>query len=558
MGLEQVRPIRRIGPGSAQKRNHKFNIFPAPVKGLSTSETLVTQDPQTALLLDNVFIRRYGNETRPGYLRWNSNLGGLGTPSPVLSVMSYYPPRGSGSPFQAKLFAACGDGNIYEVQDRHNEAFVPPIAVSIPGQLVPGQFSWTNYATLATNFLCICSAGGGYWTYDHVGGWINRTGAITGPGAGAAINFDFIMSWKNRLWFIQNNTTDAWFLPTNAIAGNASNFDFGPLFVHGGDLKAMASWTLDSGAGVDDKLVIAADSGDVLIYEGTDPVSAATFRIVGRWYTGRPPAGRRFLSKYGGDLAMVTEVGIEYMSRMIQGHSLLDPQTAEDQADVSRRFNEVIGEDVRNTRNQTSWNIVSLVSEQCIYIVTPHNIRASAYQYCFATMARGWSRMTKMPMSCAEEHLSDLYFGTLNGTIHKAFYGESDDELMDGTPGNSIQADIQTAFIAPNDERMELKRPLLCMPMFMSSAPPQVKIRINTEWSRVGTPGSPPYAPNADAKWDLAKWGQAVWGGADNTYLVWTGVDGLGIFMSLRLSLVAAPRTVFTSWKIVYESGGIM
>jgi hypothetical protein len=255
---------------------------------------------------------------------------------------------------------------------------------------------------------------------------------------------------------------------------------------------------------------------------------------------------------------MVTEVGIEYMSRLIQGHSLLDPQTAEDQADVSRRFNEVIGEDVRNTRNQTSWNIVSLVSEQCIYIVTPHNIRASAYQYCFATMARGWSRMTKMPMSCAEEHLSDLYFGTLNGTIHKAFYGESDDELMDGTPGNSIQADIQTAFIAPNDERMELKRPLLCMPMFMSSAPPQVKIRINTEWSRVGTPGSPPYAPNADAKWDLAKWGQAVWGGADNTYLVWTGVDGLGIFMSLRLSLVAAPRTVFTSWKIVYESGGIM
>jgi hypothetical protein len=166
--------------------------------------------------------------------------------------------------------------------------------------------------------------------------------------------------------------------------------------------------------------------------------------------------------------------------------------------------------------------------------------------------------MTKMPMACAEEHLSDLYFGTVNGTIHKAFYGNSDDELFDGTPGASIQADVQTAFIAPNGDQMALKRPLLCMPMFTSSAPPQVKLQIHTEWSRSGTPGSPPYAPNADALWDIAKWGLAVWGGQDNSYFVWTGVDGLGAFVSLRMSIVAAPRTVFTSWKLVYEPGGIM
>jgi hypothetical protein len=364
------------------------------------------------------------------------------------------------------------------------------------------------------------------------------------------------MSWKNRLWFIQNNTTDAWFLNTNAITGAASNFDFGPLFVHGGDLKAMATWTLDSGTGVDDKLVIYSAGGDILIYEGTDPTSAATFRIVGKWYGGRPPSGRRFMSKYGGDLAFISEQGVDYMSRVFQGRGEIDPETQ--QQDSARRFNEVIGRDVRATRNRNFWQFIWLPSEECAIVTTPHSEIKTGYQYCFSPLPLAWSRHVGMGMTCAEEHEGWLYHGTAVGTVIRAFDGTTDDRLTDGTPGRAVIGDLQTAFVAPADDRASLKRPLLVQPIFLSSGIPSVKLKILTEWTIEAVAGSPSYILPTDSLWDQALWDQATWQAETGTYMAWVGVVGLGSYASLRMSLQAAPRTVFTAWKYVYEPGGIM
>lgn len=556
MPLQPVKPIYRLPQGAAQTRVNQFTVFPPASGGLDVSRPITNQLPEAAIVLRNLIPRRSGNELRFGSLRWVTNLGGLGTPSPVVSVMAYNPPRGVGSVFQPKLFAACENGNIYDVTDPQNEAFVPPVAVAIPGQINPGQFSWTNFATLATNYLCICAAGAGYWTYDHVGGWVNRTGAITGPGAGAAPNFDFIMAWKNRLWFIENNTPDAWYLPTNAIAGNASNFDFGPLFINGGDLTAMATWTVDGGNGIDDKLVLIARGGDCLIYEGTDPSSVTTFRIIGRWYVGRAPFGRRFMSKYGGDLAIVTEKGIEYMSRLLQAKGLLDPE--DEMTEPARRFNEVIGKDVRDTRGQRFWRFIQLAAQEGAILITPHNKVSDSKQYFFGALSRAWCDFRGLDMAAAEEYDGDLFYGTLNGTICKAFFGASDDQLSDGTPGRTIVGEIQSSFIAPGDDPISLKRPLLIQPTFQSSAPPQIKAQINTEWSFGSVAGSPPYAPNAQSLWDSALWNQGVWGGRDNVYMAWLGAEGLGSYFSLRMSVVGAPGTLYTGCKVIYEPGGPM
>lgn len=563
MPFAKARPTR-VPPQAAVSRTHKYGIFPASVKGLDTSTPLMAQDPETALLLDNVFVRRYGSELRPGSTRHVTNLGGLATPQEVVSLMAYQPPRGPGSTFLPKLFAACTDGNIYDVTSNQNEAFVPPVSVSIPGQLQPGQFSWTNFSTAATNFLCICAVGGGYWTYDHTGGWVKRAIFVNPPGGGAAIDIsnemDFVMSWKNRLWFIRNNTSDAYYLAVNAIQAlapsPAGEFDFGPLLVHGGELKAMASWTVDGGDGIDDRLVLVGGGGDVLIYDGTDPTSAATFRIIGRWFVGKPPFGRRFLSKYAGDLAMVTEKGIEYMSRILQAKGELDPETQP--KDTARIFNEVIGRDVRNTRLQRFWRYIALPSEEAVILITPHNKPKSGYQYVFNELSQAWSRHVGMGMSCAEEFDGELYYGTLEGTVIKAFNGTTDDQLSDGTPGRTVVADLQTAYVAPEDDPMSLKTPQLVMPMFTGNTPPVVKLQINTEWNFKPVPGSPPYVDKDTALWDQAKWDQAVWGGKDNTYLAWVGVEGLGTHASLRMSFIGSPRTVFTGWKYVYTSGGIM
>ena len=45
------------------------------------------------------------------------------------------------------------------------------------------------------------------------------------------------------------------------------------MFRRGGYIKAMASWTLDGGAGMEDQLVLFSSNGEAVIYGGTDPDS---------------------------------------------------------------------------------------------------------------------------------------------------------------------------------------------------------------------------------------------------------------------------------------------
>lgn len=525
----------------------------SPNAGLDMSLPLPEQQPNTAVMLDNFLCRRRGVMLRHGSQRWKTNLG---APSAVLSLMAYNPPRGTASTFVPRLFAGCDNMNIYEVTSQTDEATVPPVAQAIAGQLAPGRLSYTNFSTPGTNFLVVCAAGAGVWTFDHAGGWINQTAAITGT-AGANLQFDFVMAWKNRLWFVQNNTTKAWYLPVNSIAGAAAAFDFGALFVHGGDLKAMASWTLDAGDGIDDKLVIVGRGGDVLIYEGTDPTAAATFQIKGRWFTGRPPLGRRFLSKYAGDLTMVTELGIEYMSQLVQGRGLLDPMVP-GASTPARRFNEEIGLEVRSTRDQVFWQLLAVPSQEGIVLMTPFNTANRCHQFFLGTLAQAWSRLTGWPSTAMEEFEGSLYYGTADGKVNKAFTSDTDDQLSTGVAGSMIKHELQTAFIAPQGDKMHLKRPQLVFVTFQGSRPPEVKLQINTEWSTQPVPGSPPLALITEAQWDVAKWDLGKWGADVNTYGLVVGVEGLGIYFSLRLSVRGAPGTAFNSWSPTYEQGGIM
>src|SRR3972149_536094 len=363
MSLKALSPLRSIAPRkSYATQNHQAFPYPAPVKGLDFMMPLNQMDPQTAIKLSNVLVRNYGLEFRSGWKRWSTLI-----PGEVRTLMPYNPPRGLGVLATQKLFAACSNGSIYDVTAQTNEVTVPPVSVVIPGQLEPGEFSWTNYATPTNNYLCVCSAGGGYWTDDATGGWVDQTSGSTRPAGAAAPSFDFLMSWKNRLLFIKDLTADVYILGVNAIIGAATNFDFGPLLIHGGDLKAMASWTMDGGDGVDDKLVLVGSEGDLLIYEGTDPTTAATFRIVGRWFIGPPPSGRRFLSRYGGDLAMITQYGIIYLSKLLQAKG----EIAQQEAQESYRINPVLAKAVRDTRSQQYWELRTLPFLECLFINAP-------------------------------------------------------------------------------------------------------------------------------------------------------------------------------------------
>src|SRR5690606_28396312 len=125
----------------------------------------------------------------------------------------------------------------------------------------------------------------GYYLYTESSGtW--STPSVTGP-TGKLV---FVTVWKNRIWFIEKDSTNAWYTTSGTFQGALTKFNFGNKFRYGGILTALYDWTLDSGTGADDLLVSVSSAGDVVVYSGTDPSSPATFAQIGVWFIGALPA----------------------------------------------------------------------------------------------------------------------------------------------------------------------------------------------------------------------------------------------------------------------------
>jgi hypothetical protein len=144
------------------------------------------------------------------------------------------------------------------------------------------------------------------WQYIHV----QAAHAIGESQADRAAGFTFdtanfaaVMVWKSRVWLVEKGSTRAWYSGINAIYGTYTSFDFGSKMRSGGPLANLYDWSYDGGSGMDSLLVAISTAGDVVIYGGTDPTSAATFGLKGSWSLGGVPAGRNIATANGGSFS---------------------------------------------------------------------------------------------------------------------------------------------------------------------------------------------------------------------------------------------------------------
>jgi hypothetical protein len=149
-------------------------------------------------------------------------------------------------------------------------------------------------ATSGGNFLFAVNGVDSAKTFD------GATWAVPAITVATSANWNYIALHKRRIWAVEKNTMNLWYLAVDSIAGAATQFPVGALFKKGGHVVAIGSWTIDNGSGVDDLLAIATSAGEIAIYQGTDPASVATWDLVGVYTVGRPVGDKPFLD-YGGD-----------------------------------------------------------------------------------------------------------------------------------------------------------------------------------------------------------------------------------------------------------------
>lgn len=520
---------------SAASQTAQVGVIPAPTGGLNYRDPIAAMTPQDALVMTNFIPRQQGCELRKGYQIYAEPVS---LPAdPVESVFSYKAPAS----VDDKVFIAV-NGNIYDV----TAGGTPVIAVTGTGS-TDDEWWTTQFSTAADTFLLAVSPGAGYWTYSATSGWVDRTATTVG----LPLDVRTVSVWKRRVWFTVKEDPKVYYMrDVDHIAGHADEFPMGSVLRNGGYVSALVNWTIDAGASIDDYLVAIGTEGDVAVWEGTDPTSASTFQIKGSWYVGPVPRHGVYFTPFGGDVMIVSELGLVPMSRLVSGQYSQDQQIG-----PASKIQSVFAPLVRELIEEKYFDVFVVPSSEVLVIKLPAD-GGTYRQFAMNVTTGAWCQFVGMPIRSAAVIGGELYFGTVDGFTCKGLYGERDGADLVAAGGSYVEGDIQTSF-QNFGTPSQLKKFGMVRPVFISTASPSIKLQINTQFLLSPVGGSPYFSGNDNGIWSVSSWNAATWVG-QNTYQAWYGTSGLGYYGSLRMKVRGLPATVFTSAHMMTEVGGVM
>lgn len=514
-------------------------MIPAPVGGLNTRDSITVMDPRDAVILSNLIPRQQGVELRKGWADYASAVTSGGVAQSVESVFSYKAPSSAND----KIFMAT-NGNIYDV----TSGGAPTVAVTSTGS-TNNDWWVTQFSTAADMFLLAVSPGAGYWTYSTSSGWVNRTSTVTGM----TTSVRTVAVWKRRVWFTFQGDSNVYYMASvDAVAGSVTSFPMGSILRNGGSMSALINWTTDAGLSVDDYLVAIGTEGDVAVWEGTDPTSATTFSLKGVWYVGPVPTYGKYFTSFGGDVMIVSELGLVPMSRLFTGQFSADNQNMGPAAKIQASFAPL----VRQLRQSKFFSVFVVPSSDVLVISLPVDTDGVYRQFAMNVTTGAWCEFADVPIRCAAVIGTELYFGKADGKTCRGLYGDLDDVPVGGSGGSYPIGQVQCAFNSFGTPA-QLKKFSMVRPIFYAPAAPSVALTINTQYAYNDTSGAPSFAPNGGSLWDTGVWNTAFWK-ASNSYESWVGVAALGYYGSLRMKLRGLPGTAFLAANVLTELGGVM
>ena len=395
----------------------------------------------------------------------------------------------------------------------------------------------------------ITKTGANTFTYTSTGtsSVTSVTGAyttigITGIDSSTFINVNL---FKNRLFFTQKDSLTCWYLDVNSIGGAAQPLYFGGIARNSGYLQAMGTWTLDAGQGADDYAVFVTSMGETIVYNGTDPNTAATWALKGVWQLGQT-YNRRCFFKWAGDLLLLTQDGLVPLASALQS-SRLDPRI-----NLTDKIYYAVSQAATAYYNNFGWQINYYASENMLILSIPTSIGME--QYVMHTITKAWARFTGIEAYCWEvSGDADMHFGG-DGYVGK-FYNTFADN------GNNINASVQQAF-SYFDSPGQLKRFTLIRPIIQTSnGLPSVLCGIRTDFDVSPLVNQIAFNPNVQSVgvWDVGIWDDCTWYGGLITTKIWQGVTGLGFSGSVNMQ-VASQGIEFhwASTDYVMERGGVV
>jgi hypothetical protein len=499
--------------------------IPAPTGGWNARDSIADMPPMDAVLIENWWPLTTELMLRKGYTQHATGISGQ-----VESLMVY----NAGS--TSKMFAAAS-GSFYDVS---TAGAVGAAAVSGLGN---ARWNYTNVATAGGNFLYAANGSDKPRLYNGTT-WTAIDGASTPAITGVTTTtLKSPVVFKNRLFFIGNNTLKTWYLPVISIGGAANAIDISSVAQRGGYIVAHDTWTIDAGTGVDDYYVIATSEGEIIIYQGTDPSSSTTWALKGVWALGEP-VGDRCFYKLAGDLLYISQDGLVPLGGALQS-SRVSPRVA-----LTDKIQFAVSSAVTTYGSNYGWDVLYYASENMLILNVPVAEGSRQEQYAMNTISKNWCKFTGINANVFDIYNNTPYFGG------DGFVGQFWNEYSDN--GANISAVAIPAFSAYGNPG-KTKRWTMTRPIFRSNGSPAVLSSMNVDFNISASLAPLSFSPATYASWDNAIWDASLWGNDFAVIQNWQGVSGVGKYGSPQMQIASSGIDVrWVTTDIVFESGGML
>ena len=517
----------------------KTTTVEAPAGGLNVFASLFNMPERDAISLVNWFPQAYGLQLRFGYQEHTPDLPGS------VETLAVY----SGQDGTNKLLA-WADDSLFDCTT------AGAVGAALVTGLSTARWFTTGMANSGGTQLVAFSGSDDGILYNATG--VHRL--VLGDGIVAN-------TWKNvdpsdltvctvhqrRVWAAESGTCFGWYLPPNQVYGIATLFDFGPIFKRGGSIAGLTTWTVDDGDGADDNLVVVTTRGEVAIYKGTDPNTAATWSLTGVYFMGEPVNGSRFYEKVGGDVKFMTRQGLVSLNDMLTSTKTSAAQNTVEAAKVQQALSEsasILGV-------LEGWQTYFCPQFNMLMVNVPSVTTLGPIQFVENTVNSAWCQFNGYKARCWTTFENLPFFGDADGKIWQAWSGNVDRVLLDDPTGDYIVGACQQAYsvmqLPGRQKQLGIYRP-----NFVVTADTQYGASIAYDYV-FRTPQIALAVPGTDtARWDSGIWDQSFWSGALKTQREWSSAEGCGVAASICLAVRSKAELLWVSTDYTFDIGGTL
>ena len=475
----------------------QVTTLPAPTRGIIESENLAFMKPGGAILMDNWLPTLRGVKLRGGCTRWCDLHPGLALNDPlrepIISSFEYVDGNNH------RMFAG-QPTNLWDVTGSP--------AVLVKGGQTSGNYTAAQLSNDAGRWMVVVNDAGdaplrfnglAWATLPVSGDASDGIGTITGPLGVPAPKLVHAWKYRNRMFFIEQSSMNAWYLPLNAVAGNLAQIPLSGGASKGGNLKFGATWSIDAGDGIDDKCCFVTDLGEILIFTGSNPGDAANWRQEGR-YQVPPPLGKNASISLGGDLLIATVEGIIPVSKAIT-KSAEELQLAAITHNINRTWREQVLE-----KREFHWSMKKWDEFGGLLVAAPGSKTNKRYSFAANSISLAWCRLVGWDVMCWIRMRGDCFFGTQSGIVMQCDRTGYDDGLpylaslvggwgaLQSGAQTSVWHQARASFLSRANEPFQ--------PQLGACVDYQIKL-----------PPAPTIGPDPGLLdvWDQGLWDQALW-----------------------------------------------